>query len=835
MKQIIFISIFIFWDYLCFGATTFVNTDSLQRRISLFGTMLPQEKVYLHLDNTCYFVGDTIWYKGYVTRSDKGTLTDMSKILYVELLTPDGFLVERQQLEMPNGTANGAFVLTDSLYAGYYELRAYTRWMLNFGQYEHPHAQWSEDAFYNKEMAKDFFRDYEKLYSRVFPVYDKPKETGHYTKDMTLRPLRRYFKARKGKPELELKFYPEGGNLVAGTDCNVALELNTEEGEHLENVEIDILDPQGRNITRTRTGNRGRCTFILHDVASEEGYKAVFQYKGYDYEVKLPEVEEEGIALQVRQDTLLRIELQRSEGLTDFPEGLALQVMAQGIPQTLQHIDFGDKRKTNVTIPLNELRTGVNQITVFDGKGQIYADRLCFVNRHGYDSARIDIHGIEPQYEPFAPVTLNLKLQDIQDTATSVSLAVRDRATEEQTYDNGTMLTEMMLASEIKGFVENPGYYFLQQDLRTLRTVDFLMMTHGWRRHHIQNVLTAPSMNLTNYMEKGQTISGRIKGFFGGNVKKGPICILAPKQNIIATTTTDEKGEFIVNTSFRDSTTFLVQARTKRGFAGVDIVIDTPQYPATSHKSPFHDGTATFMEDYLLNTRDQYYMEGGMRVYNLKEVVVTGSRKKASSESIYTGGINTYTIEGDRLEGFGAQTAFDAVTRLPGISVTNGNEIHIRNNPEQPVIVVDDVVYEDDNDILTMIQTSDMSSLSLLRGADAAILGSRGSAGAIVITLKDGKDIPARPAQGIITCTPLGYSDSVEFYHPTYDTPEKKNDQRSDLRSTIYWNPSLQLDANGKAIIEYYTPDSTAPEDITIEGVDKNGKVCRIVQTINNR
>jgi hypothetical protein len=148
---------------------------------------------------------------------------------------------------------------------------------------------------------------------------------------------------------------------------------------------------------------------------------------------------------------------------------------------------------------------------------------------------------------------------------------------------------------------------------------------------------------------------------------------------------------------------------------------------------------------------------------------------------------------------------------------------------------MDDVVYEDDNDILTMIQTSDMSSLSLLRGADAAILGSRGSAGAIVITLKDGKDLPARPAQGIITCTPLGYSDSVEFYQPTYDTPEKKNDQRSDLRSTIYWNPSLQLDADGKATIEYYTPDSTAPEDITIEGVDKNGKVCRTIQTINKK
>ena len=483
------------------------DTDSIYHKVQGFGIGLPQEKVYLHLDNTCYFVDDTIWYKGYVTRSDKGTLTDLSKILYVELLTPDGFLVERQQLEMPNGTANGAFVLTDSLYAGYYELRAYTRWMLNFGQYEHPHAQWSEDAFYNKEMAKDFFRDYEKLYSRVFPVYDKPKETGHYTKDMTLRPLRRYFKARKGKPELELKFYPEGGNLVSGTDCNVALELNTEEGEHLENVEIDILDPQGRKITKTRTGNRGRCTFLLNNVGIQEEYKAVFQYKGYDYEVKLPEVEEEGIALQVRQDTLLRIELQRSEGLTDFPEGLALQVMAQGVPQTLQHIDFGDKRKTNVTIPLNELRTGVNQITVFDGKGQIYADRLCFVNRHDYDSARIDIHGIEPQYEPFAPVTLNLKLQD---TATSVSLAVRDRAMEEQTYDNGTMLTEMMLASEIKGFVENPGYYFEADDSMHRRDLDLLLMVQGWRRYEWKEMAGIETFALQHLPERQQNLTGSV-------------------------------------------------------------------------------------------------------------------------------------------------------------------------------------------------------------------------------------------------------------------------------------------------------------------------------------
>ena len=244
----------IFSTQFCIAKQHSAIVDSLYRKVEGFGIGLPQEKVYLHLDNTCYFVGDTIWYKGYVTRSDKGILTDLSKILYVELLTPDGYLVERQQLEMPDGTAQGAFVLTDSLYSGYYELRAYTRWMLNFGRYEHSHSESVEDAFYNKKMAKDFFRDYDKLYSRVFPVYDQPSESGEYIKDMTLRPLRRYFRERKGKPELSLKFFPEGGTLIEGTTCRVAYELNSDEGEHLD-AELIITDRHGNEILRSSTAH----------------------------------------------------------------------------------------------------------------------------------------------------------------------------------------------------------------------------------------------------------------------------------------------------------------------------------------------------------------------------------------------------------------------------------------------------------------------------------------------------------------------------------------------------------------------------------------------------
>lgn len=481
------------------------SVDSLATRVERFGTGLPQEKVYLHIDNTCYFVGDTIWYKAYVTRSDKGWLTDLSKIMYVELLTPDGYLVERQQLKMEDGTAHGAFTLTDSLYAGYYELRAYTRWMLNFGRHEHPHSKYTEDMFYNKQMAKDFFRDYDKLYSRVFPVFDHPKEAWRYAKDMTLRPMRRYYKARKGKPEIDLRFYPEGGHLIEGTDGHVAFEINDEEGKHLE-AELSIIDSDGKEVAQTRTLNRGRGVFTLTDMKPDDKYKARLHYQDYDYEVKLPEVEKEGYALHVeRKDSVLRMIIQ---GTTESKEELGIQIQCNGVSKAFRKLSPADMRKDTVDIFWASLPTGVNQITVFNGEGRIYADRLFFVNHHDYDQPLITVEGIKQEYAPFEPIELRMKLLRHHDA--DVSLAVRDHATDETTYDNGTMLTEMLLASEIKGFVENPGWYFEADDSLHRHALDLLMMVQGWRRHDWRIMAGLEHTQFEFLPEKIQTLSGSV-------------------------------------------------------------------------------------------------------------------------------------------------------------------------------------------------------------------------------------------------------------------------------------------------------------------------------------
>ena len=190
-------------------------------------------------------------------------------------------------------------------------------------------------------------------------------------------------------------------------------------------------------------------------------------------------------------------------------------------------------------------------------------------------------------------------------------------------------------------------------------------------------------------------------------------------------------------------------------------------------------------------------------------------------------------IQEDKLSNYGGRTVADIANLLPGVSVV-GDTVRVRNSNALPLVVIDDFIYEEDTyDILSSLYVDDISSISLVRGVDASIFGLRGGGGAIVITLKKGVSLNAQPAKGIVICAPLGYSSSVEFYHPKYETPEKKSSSHIDLRSTIYWNPALQLDANGNAVIEYYTPDSTAPEDITIEGIDENGKIYRLTQRIN--
>lgn len=211
----------IIFPILCFVVFSFpisATRDSIQNRfmsfvedINTFSMYVPQEKVYLHTDNTDYFLGETIWFKAYVVTSGLHQPTNLSKVLYVELLTPEGEVALTQKYEINNGRSHGRIYLdTRTFYSGFYELRAYTRYMTSF--------------------------DKEVVYSRIFPVYSFPEEGNYEVRKITGSEIKcECLREKEANYQgLNIEFFPEGGSLTVGLNNRIAFKVTDKDGKSID-------------------------------------------------------------------------------------------------------------------------------------------------------------------------------------------------------------------------------------------------------------------------------------------------------------------------------------------------------------------------------------------------------------------------------------------------------------------------------------------------------------------------------------------------------------------------------------------------------------------------
>ena len=473
----------------------------LIERLDVFGKAIPQEKVYVHMDNTCYFQGDTIWFTAYLKETASGKPSDISGVLYVELLNNDGYLVERKLIEMKEGRGNGFFALNHQIqYSGFYELRAYTRWQLNWGIFEHDHSYVNSLMFMDKESEEEYYRDYEKLYSRVFPVYDKPAVPGDYTREMTLRVLRRTFKTDMDEKERKplLTLFPEGGNLVAGIENRVAFEAAMSDGEQLEGTLVFGNDS-------AKTVNRGRGVFTIIPEKGMEREVTFTSSTGKKVTAKLPKPEEQGVAVQISQEGDSAIVTMNLAGLD--PDSLALTVMREGMLEDYKVLSEG------LCMKIGGLKPGVHQATVFDTQGRVYADRLFFVTKPDLAEPTLAVSGLQYKNLPYQPVNLSLKASPASGgvKGSFLSVAVRDESQADALFDNGNIMTEMLLSSEVKGFIPNPDWFFEKDDEEHRQALDLLMMTQGWRRFVWRHMAVKRTWDLTQPEERQPIIKGYVR------------------------------------------------------------------------------------------------------------------------------------------------------------------------------------------------------------------------------------------------------------------------------------------------------------------------------------
>ena len=152
---------------------------------------------------------------------------------------------------------------------------------------------------------------------------------------------------------------------------------------------------------------------------------------------------------------------------------------------------------------------GVYQLTVFDAEGHVYADRLFFARGRDGLQPTLSICGLKDEYMPYEKVEVKVKAPlRFPRGGEKVSLSVRDDSRRDFLYDNGNILTEMLLSSEIRGFVPQPGWFFEDDDEEHRSALDLLMMTQGWRRFDWRSMAVKGTWDMTQPAEKAPILTG---------------------------------------------------------------------------------------------------------------------------------------------------------------------------------------------------------------------------------------------------------------------------------------------------------------------------------------
>lgn len=495
---------------------------SMMERLDCFSKNYPQEKLFIHLDNTLYYLGDTIWFKAYCRETFRDRPSSMSGVLYVELLNDDGYLMERKLVELKNGEGCGFFHLPndDIHFCGFYELRAYTRWQLNWGAFEHEHSTLDAEWFFNKAACREFFRDYDKIYSRVFPVYEAndAEELDLLQADaMFSRPKMRRYKENPEKANGMITLFPEGGHLVMGVPNNIAYEATSQDGTWLEGNLTCTSYPD----ISAPTLNRGRGIFTIIPSKSKSNDILFTTNDGNVIKASLPRIEDTGVALSISKKGGERHLLTNFVGIK--PENLFISVMYEGKIESV----FSLADNNEVILQEDTLCCGIHQITVFDNEGRVWADRLFFVSRESLMQPTITISELKQKIQPYEKVELKIKTQN---SNANLSLSIRDVGKgNRHNYDTGSILTEMLLCSEIKGFVPYPEWFFEVDDEVHRTALDLLMMTQGWRRFEWKDMALPGHWSVVQPLEKTPILIGAVHTYRAVE-RYDPIQVLALRQ-----------------------------------------------------------------------------------------------------------------------------------------------------------------------------------------------------------------------------------------------------------------------------------------------------------------
>ncbi|MBD1391765.1 TonB-dependent receptor plug domain-containing protein [Mucilaginibacter glaciei] len=765
------------------------------------------EKVYLHFDKPYYVAGDTIYFKAYVTLGGQHIPSKLSGVLHVDLLNTANTVDHSLKLQIINGVGNGDFALADTLRKGNYRVRAYTRWMRNI-----------DDSFFEK----------------VIPIGSLKNN------NIKLQAVA----AKAGAADI--RFFPEGGEMLVGVNSKVAFKAIDAGGTGIDLKGI-ITDEANNEVGRFASSHLGMGVFSLMPVAGKV-YSAKVNYAdGTQSTIALPKAKTDGLLLIANNDSLSKISLNVIANKAYFEKSphqeFNVKVVSGGKVTSFKgKLDYEVMR---FDIQKKNLRTGIAQITLYSATGEPLSERLVFVQSP--DLLTLDLKSDQAEYTPRGRVTLSIRAGNKanQPIAGNFSVAVTDESkVPVDENSESTILSNLLLTSDLKGFVEQPNYYFVNNEPERLHNLDVLLLTQGYRNY----VWKPQADSLVKYPpEVLLQIAGKLKSFSGKQlVANGKLSLISPEGGPVLSQNSDAQGGFnFPNLMFAGYTKFVVNGTTAKGDNNVKISIDketsAPVTSTVASVSPTASNDIdTIMAAYLKNSNNQqedirkYGAIGGIVLKEVKIEAKQITKEPAYRTQSYAGAGNADQVIHMKDIKITGQLSDVLMGRLGGVAFFKGRPTLMTSGDRAMMIIVDGLILNNSGDIssssIDQILASDVETVELLKYASTSIYGMSGAGGVLIITTKRGTGLELADieSKGVFPVVINGFYKAREFYTPKYDIDAAKK-PNADLRTTVFWKPNVITDKDGNAAVQFYNADGSGTYRVVIEGIDDKGSIGRQV------
>lgn len=777
-----------------------IHAQQLNNQLDVYDQKVPQEKLHIHFDNSLYTPGQDVWYKAYLIKDLEPS--GLSKNLYIDWFDETGKLLSRSIAPIINATAAGNFTVPKNYAGNYLQVMAYTKWMLNFDSsfLFHQALRIAQPAMILKKQPG--------IVSNASLPNQSPVTT------------------------TMLQFFPEGGDMIENIPGNIAFKATNTSALPVP-VAGKIYNKNKQEIAIFSSEHDGMGKLLLTP-APDETYTAEWiDPQGTIRNTVLPQAKKSGIVLTLKNEAVIRMfTVERPAILEDrFRKITIVGTMNQQLVYNAV-VDLSTKTKITASLPATEYPSGVLQLTLFDNNMQPVTERVIFVNNEEY-LLPADIHADTLNLEKRGKNVYQLELNDT--IAASLSVSVTEG---ESAYDSSqNIISHLLLSSDIKGRVHNPGYYFASPEDSVAHHLDLVMLTNGWRRFVWNDVLTGKIPKLKYTVDSGYlSLAGKIDKLTERKINKIDLVNLM----LLAK---DSSTQFIFTPlqpdgSFREDNLVLydttkvfyrlnrtsIPVRSNVSIGNTFLRFDSTQRNrALAKLLPDTTGMARLKEI----ADEQKRVEALMKQTTLEEVVVRTkikSRIEQIDETYATGlfeGISGASVQTlNVLDDKNAKYSRSVFEYLKTHALRGGAPRTAGFKPLENVYFIDEVIT--DADILGDIPMSEVAYIKIFN----SFVGALGNGPAVAVYTKKGADAK-EIFTGLYSTLLPGYTGVKEFYSPNYAIAPNTVDP--DTRRTLYWKSNLETDNTGKKIkFSFYNNDISHSMRVIIEGLAQDGRLIHI-------